>query len=213
MAEKFTLPKRFTKEWFGYIWDYYKYHILIGIAVVLIAIMTICEITGREKYDESINFVSKYIIDIETAEKLETYSQKGSRDLDGNGEINIFFSQINFTEEAKKDPNTEIALRNKLMSLFVTEDEFLYIFDKKIMEGVLASESTEGLFVPADKWSDIECEDGTFGVSLKDSDVFEKAGVKSEDLYILIRECYNKDNEKLMEKQENAINLAKFLVK
>ncbi len=213
MAEKFTLPKTFTKEWFGYVWDYYKYHILIGIAVILLVVMTVAEIAGREKFDGNINFVSEYIINTETAEKIATISEKASEDIDGNGEVNINFSQLNFTEEAIKDPNTEIALRNKLMALFVTEDEFIYIFDKKMMEDTLSMESTEGLFMPANKWSDIECEEGTFGVSLKDSAVFESAGVNSEELYILIRECYDKDNEKLVKKQENAINLSKFLIK
>ena len=213
MAEKFTLPKAFTKEWFGYVWDYYKYHILVGLAVILVTVMTISEIAGREKFDENINFVSSYVINTETAEKIEMLAEKGSEDIDGNGEVNVFFSQLNFTEEAMKDPNTEIALRNKLMSLFITEEEFIYICDKKMMEEILSMERTEGLFMPADKWSGIECEEGTFGVSLKDSAVFESAGVNSEELYVLIRECYNTDNEKLVKKQENAINIAKFLIK
>ncbi len=213
MAEKFTLPKAFTKEWFGYVWDYYKYHILIGLAVILLAVMTVSEIAGREKYDESINFVSKYVINTETAEKIEMLAEKGSGDVDGNGEVNVIFSQLNFTEEAMKDPNMEIALRNKLMSLFITEEEYIYICDEKMLEEILNTESTEGLFMPAVKWTGIKSEEGTFGVSLKNSAIFESAGVNSEELYILIRECYDTDNEKLVKKQENAINLAKFLIK
>ena len=213
MAEKFTLPKAFTKEWFGYVWDYYKYHILVGLAVILLAVMTVSEIAGREKYDESINFVSKYVINTETAEKIEMLAEKGSGDVDGNGEVNVLFSQLNFTEDAMKDPNMEIALRNKLMSLFITEEEYIYICDEKMLEEILNTESTEGLFMPAVKWSGIKSEEGTFGVSLKNSAIFESAGVNSEELYILIRECYDTDNEKLVKKQENAINLAKFLIK
>lgn len=213
MAETFTIPKRFTKEWFGYVWDYYRYFILAGIVIILLAVMTISDVAGREKFDDSINFVSEYVIDTETAEKIEALSGEGSCDLDGNGEVNILISQFNFTEEAKKDPNIDIALRNKLMATFMTKDEYIYIFDKKMMEEYVNLESTEGLFAPVEKWSENIGEDELFGASLKNSTVFKKAGVNSEDLYVLVRECYDTDNEELVKKQKNAIDIANFLLK
>lgn len=213
MAEKFTLPKAFTKEWFSYVWDYYKYHILICIAVIVLAVYTIVEISTAVKYDANINFVSSSVIEQESTDSIADACEIACSDLDGNNEVNISFSQLNFTEEATKDAALHSALINKLMATFATEDEYIYIVDKNMMDYIINMESTEELFVPINQWAGTKSADDVFGMPLTNSSVLKSVGVDVSDKYIMIRECYNTEDEGLQLKQENAINIAKFLIK
>ena len=43
MAEKYgEVPPKFTKKWWEYFWDYYKWHVIITVVAVLIASVTQC---------------------------------------------------------------------------------------------------------------------------------------------------------------------------
>ena len=213
MAEQFVIPKAFTKEWFSYVWDYYKYHILGAVAALLLIIYTIFEISTTVRYDTNINYIATNIVSQENEEKICDICEKGSKDINDNGKVDVSFSQINFTQEAKLDGNMYSALMNKMMAMFSTEEELVYIMDKAMMDSVVAMESTEGLFLPASEWSGAESGETEFGVSLENSEVFKEAGVDTTDMYVLVRATFNTENEELLECSENAISLAKFLVK
>ena len=213
MAENFVLPKAFRKEWFSYVWDYYRYHILIGIAVTALAIFTIVEIATTVKFDANINFVSTSVITRENADKITDACEMAGMDIDENDEVNISFSQLNFTEENLKDPSLYSTMMNKLMAMFATEEEYIYIMDEKMMNDIISMESTEGLFVPVNVWATTNDDENAYGVSLKNSSVLKENGIDSSDMFILIRECYNNNDMELKTKQENAIKIAEFLVK
>ncbi len=213
MAEKIVLPKAFTKEWFSYVWDYYKYHILIGIAVIVLAVYTVIEISTDVKYDANINYVSTDTITQESADYITDACKEICFDLDGNEEVNISLSQLNFTEENAKDASMYSALMNKLMATFATEEEYIYIVDEKMMANIINTQSTEGLFLPINKWAGTKSADDVYGISLANSSILKKIGIDASDKYIMIRECYNTKDEGLQLKQENAINISKFLIK
>ncbi len=213
MAEQFTLPKIFSKEWFSYVWDYYKYHILVGIVVIILAVITMVEIATTVKFDANINFVSTSVITQENANKITDACEMEGMDIDENDEVNISFSQLNFTEENLRDPSLYSTMMNKLMANFANEEEYLYIMDGKTMNDVISMESTEGLFVPVKVWATTNDTENVYGASLKNSSILRENGIDSSDMFIMIRECYNDNDEELKVKQENAIKIAKFLVK
>ncbi len=213
MAEKIVLPKAFTKEWFSYVWDYYKYHILIGIAVIVLVVYTIIEISTAVRYDTNINFISGNVIEQEAADNITDACKVVCFDLDGNDEVNISFSQLNFIEETTNDANMYTALINKLMATFATEEEYIYIVDEKMMNEIVKMESAEGLFMPINQWAGTKSADDIFGMPLTNSSVLKSAGVDVSDKYIMIRGCFNSEDENLKVLQENAINIAKFLIK
>ena len=52
MAEKYgEVPPKFTKKWWEYFWDYYKWHVIITVVAVLIASVTIVQCATRPKYE------------------------------------------------------------------------------------------------------------------------------------------------------------------
>ena len=49
MAEKYgEVPPKFTKKWWEYFWDYYKWHVIITVVAVLIASVTIVQCATSE---------------------------------------------------------------------------------------------------------------------------------------------------------------------
>ena len=55
MAEKYgEVPPKFTKKWWEYFWDYYKWHVIITVVAVLIASVTIVQCATRPKYDMNV---------------------------------------------------------------------------------------------------------------------------------------------------------------
>lgn len=213
MAENFVIPKAFTKEWFGYVWDYYKYHIIVGIIAVVVIIFTVTEITGKIKYDANINYVSTDVIEIETSEKIAGDCAEIALDTNENDRVDISFTQLNFTEENTKDANLYIALNNRLMSTFMVEDEFIYIMDEKMMNEVLSLEATQGVFLFASDWADGITDGEVYGASLKDSTFLKKYGINTEKLYILVRINYKSDDKSLVARHENAKKIANFILK
>ncbi len=55
MAEKYgEIPPRFTKQWWDYVWYYYKWHIIITVIAVIIAAVTMVQCATRTKYDMNV---------------------------------------------------------------------------------------------------------------------------------------------------------------
>jgi len=214
MAEKFVIPKAFTKEWFLYVWDYYKYHILVFIAAVFLAVFTIVEINSTVRFDVNINFVAETVIDSELAQRITSACEDVSDDLDKNNEVNISFTQLNFTDDARQDYTMFSALYNKLISVFSADDEFLYITDKSMLTEILSMSQTEGMFIPVSEWSEENMETvEDIAVSLKDSSVLRELDIDTQDMYIFVRMNFEEENEELELKEKNAIKIAKFLLK
>ena len=48
------IPKRFTKKWWEYFWDYYKIHTIATIAIVVAVASTISQCVNKIDYDLSL---------------------------------------------------------------------------------------------------------------------------------------------------------------
>lgn len=211
MAEVVVKPKAFTKEWFGYVWDYYKWHIIIGIVAVALLAMTVVHLCTDIKYDTNINFISSGAITQDEADKIAKLCAENSDDLNNNDRVDISFTQLNFTEENKKNPEMYSALSEKRMALYASEDELIFIVDAAMFSEVVESKYTEGMFFEAEEWAEGEyTKEGAYAVSLKNSTAFKEAGVDSSDMYILV--AVDRDEE-LTPKEKNAMKIANFLIK
>ena len=211
MAEVFEKPKAFTKEWFGYVWDYYKWHIIVSVAVVALLAMTAVQFFTRVKYDTSLNFIISNVIPQEKADKIAELCAQNSDDLNSNGKVDISFNQLNFTKENIEDTEMHSALINKCMTLYASEDELIFIVDAAMFSEVVESKSTKGMFFEADEWAEGEyTQEGAYAVSLKNSSAFKESGVDSSDMYILV--AVNRD-EGIQANEKNAIKIANFLIK
>ncbi len=212
MAEIIIKPKAFTKEWFGYVWDYYKSHILIGIAVVIFTVSLIVQSLTEIKYDTSINFVATTTLLSETAQKITIACAENSDDLNKNGRVDVGLNQLDFTEANRQNTEMHTALLNKLAALFVAHDEPLFIVDSYMLNEITKMEYSADIFHKADEWADLDSHiEGNYAVSLAESEILRSINLDSSDLFVLVGRC--DEEEGFNPKEENAVKIAKFLLK
>ena len=212
MAEKITKPKAFTKEWYGYIWDYYKAHILGGIAAVVFLAVLITNMVNTVKYDTNINYITTDVLTTEKADELALLCSANSDDLNGNGNVDIAINQLNFTPENKENGEMYQALLNNMYALFNSNDELLFIADEEMMSQLTGTKYSPDIFYKTTEWlGENTNEENEYAAPLKKSAVLNEIGIDADDLYILVAKTDTEEGFKPQE--ENAIKIAKFLLK
>ena len=98
MAEKYgEEPPKFTKKWWEYFWDYYKWHVIITVVAVLIASVTIVQCATRPKYDMNVVYAGHMNYSEEEINKLKEIISERISDIDGNGENSVLLSTLVFS--------------------------------------------------------------------------------------------------------------------
>lgn len=221
MAEQFDKPKRFTKDWFGYVWHYYKVHVACVVIAIALIVITVIEMIHTVHYDANINVISTNVVAMDAATKFSDTAKAHVMDLNEDGEVHVSFAQLAFTSDAMQDGNQLMALENKLMTLFADQDEMLFIFDEMMLKDVLSMSATEGIFLPVDEWCETDISDDKVymfqnapcAVKLTDSALLLEAGIDATDMYVAVRMNYDQEDEDLNKILKNCILLANALVK
>lgn len=221
MAERIDKPKKMTRDWFRYIWDYYKVHILCVAAVAVLIVITAVEVLNTVHYDVNLNYIATNVLSSSVSENLSAKAEENIADTNGDGEKHVSVTQMNFTDEAMQDGNQILALENKLMAVFASDEEMLFILDEYMLRDVLEISATEGIFIPVEEWANSEiAEDrlynyggGVYAVSLEESAILNEMGIDSSDMYVVVKMNYSPEDEALQKNYENCVTLANALVK
>lgn len=212
MAEKYgEIPKKFTKDWWEYIWDYYKVHILVTVAIILVIIFSYNQQKNMEKYDFNVNFIdNSYMLETEF-DLLKNTINRLIDDTDQNGVKSTLIQEFPISD-ATEDAQFTQAILSKLQLQFVTQDTMLYIFDKDTSKYIFNSQDYQEAFMPVDDWLESDVTKDLLytyngvsrAVSLKNSSLLKNSSILDKDLYIAVR-SFTTDDEKIL----NTINLSK----
>ena len=221
MAEMFEKPKKFSGEWFRYVWDYYKVHILVTVTVIALIAVTVVEVLNTVHYDVNINYIASNVLSFDVSDNLANKATEQIEDGNGDGEKHVSVTQLNFTDEAMQNANQIMALENKLMTVFASEDEMMFVFDEAMLKDVLDMSATEGVFVPVSQWADEDLSEellyeyggGVYAVNLKNSAILKEMGIDASDMFVAVRMNYKPEDEKLQKSFENCVTLANSLIK
>lgn len=221
MAEMFEKPKKFSGEWFRYVWDYYKVHILVTVTVIALIAVTVVEVLNTVHYDVNINYIASNVLSFDVSDNLANKAAEQIEDGNGDGEKHVSVTQLNFTDEAMQNANQIMALENKLMTVFASEDEMMFVFDEAMLKDVLDMSATEGVFVPVSQWADGDLSEellyeyggGVYAVNLKNSAILKEMGIDASDMFVAVRMNYKPEDEKLQKSFENCVTLANSLIK
>lgn len=221
MAEQFDKPKILTKNWFLYVCHYYKVHFICAVVAIALIAVTVVEMMNAVHYDANVNIVSARVITSDTVAKLSDHAKAYAMDINGDGETHVSVSQLAFTSDAMQDGTQMMALENKLMTLFASPDEMLFLFDEMMLRDVLSISATEGIFLPVDAWCESSVPDDQLyvfenepcAVKLTNSALLSQAGIDTSDMYVAVRMNYDSEDEQLDKTLKNCILLANALVK
>lgn len=212
MAEKYgEIPKKFTKDWWEYIWDYYKVHILVTVAIILVIIFSYNQQKNMKKYDFNVNFIdNSYMLETEF-DLLKNTINELIDDTDQNGVKSTLIQEFPISD-ATEDAQFTQAILSKLQLQFVIQDTMLYIFDKDTSKYIFNSQDYQEAFMPVDDWLESDVTKDLLytyngvsrAVSLKNSSLLKNSSILDKDLYIAVR-SFTTDDEKIL----NTINLSK----
>lgn len=218
-----TIPKRFTRDWWGYFWDYYKIHtISAGIAAVLIG-TTAYQCATQTKYDLNISFIGPYQITEEMQNSLSEMISPEIDEITDNKQLDIGYItyMLNPDNADKSSAEYEYAMQMKLMAELQAGETDIYI-----LSGSNASylSSYSDCFMNVSEFSGEEYSDNmllkdgegrAFAVSLKDNPVLTAAGIDCSDMYLAVRYLFesNEKKESYILMHENSLKAVAFLTK
>lgn len=213
-------PKRFTKKWWQYFWDYYKWHTIAIVFVIVCVVVTVVEVKTQEKYDGSLVTVGRVVLTDELSDKLEENIEEAIDDIDQNGEKSILVEQLTFSDD-DADVQYSSAMKMKYDLKLQTDESFAFIMDKTQLERSLASPDTDGCFATVTEWLEESVEEDDifmydkkpYAVNLKNSKLLKDMGLNGESVYAVLRYNYKPDKEELKLQFENAKKILNALSK
>ncbi len=219
------IPKRFTKKWWEYFWDYYKIHTIAAVVAVVAIGSTISQCANKIDYDLSLVTAGLPLLSQEKDVALCTKMAEFADDVDGKDGTNVFITQIPIGVEGL-DPEYEATLMQSFLIELGFGEGYIYLFSKECADSYLNRDDVADSFMPVTDWgvSGLDMEDKDrfmlymgepFALSMEGNALLEEAGIDTSDCYMMIRyPRYNeKDDELALKRFENTKKAAQAVLR
>jgi len=219
MAEKFEKPEKFTKAWWGYIRDYYKWPIIITLCVIIAIGYYVYEKSTEIDPDIKIAMAGNIVLDPVAEDEFQLALDNMVMDLNGDGETKVFRPMYYiYAGSTQTGADYQLAMSQKLSLELTTQETFLFVFDKEL--GTQYINLPDSAFLKTEKWAENipdelllkDSYERSYGVSLKNSKVLKKCGIDGSNLYLTIRLC-TKDGAEYDALYKESIRIAEELIK
>ncbi len=209
-------PKKFSKKWFEYIWNYYKWFIIAAVAVIVLACITVYQIRKTPEYDITLTVAGDYLYGDEEVMKIEELINGICDDINGDGKVTSDVYQLTYIGDEAVDSAYDTRFTLQLQE----KDMLLYLMDKERFDRIIAQSFGDELFTPLSEWYDGNAEaeniyysEGkAYGVKVSSGQIFSENGINDGDLYIAVRKNY-RSPEKTQDLYENCKKIANILCK
>ena len=216
-----TKPKRFTHDWWEYVWMYYKLHIGVVALVLFFALTTLYQYMTRTEYDLTVSYMDKIPFSEELQGELSELIMPAIDELTGNEQKDIFYMQYiyNPSDNGKTEvmPMENYAMQIKFVAELQAGESDIYLMHREDIEAIAdyaecfvdVSEYVSGEYTDEDVMKDVTGR--AYAYSLKKCPAFSSA--EYEDMYILVRVLSDMNSEKgnYAVNHENSIKAAKVL--
>lgn len=213
------IPPRFTRAWWGYFWEYYKWYVIGGAFVIMLVAVLLFQCTHRVKYDMTIVYAGHMTYTEEQQAKICEKAKQYVPDIDGNGEVNIYFQPLVFSDKAGHE-DYDYAIQTKLDLTFVDDYAYIYLMDEIEAALYMQRDTITDIFEPVEAFAldgTVQTQSGEadgipHAASLSYSAFLKDSGIDAANLYLLVRKNTNPNNEKDIKSHDGAIEFAKALV-
>ena len=214
-----TVPKKFTKDWWPYFWDYYKWRV-IGIALAIVIIVVTCvQCATREKYDFHVLYTGRMTFSDNHVETIQNALNERIEDVDGDGKTNIFFHQLKVSGDAM-NAEYDYGISQRFDIEVMSGDAALFFLSEEELNKILGAEMYDYAFVPVADWaqqpvpkSETVDQNGVpTAVNLKNSPFLNAIGFYTDDLYMLVRIKVYGDDEINQKRYDAAVEAANIMI-
>ena len=216
-----TIPKKFTKAWWEYVWDYYKFHIAAVLFVLFFIGSIVHTNLNRKYYDMYITYIGKKSVDLYTEDVFRELFIPVLEETNGDGKIDIAYNVYNVENPTYDNLLTEeeYATESRIMVDLEAGDSFFYILSRANAENLYEqSNCFEPVWVykPDALEEDVimSKEDYPFALSLAGNQKLIQKGIDPSNLYLAVKKVYprEQDDERKIKIHQNSINAAKLLL-
>lgn len=124
--------KRFSKEWWKNFWFYYKWHLLVGVIVIVAITATAVDMATRVHPDIYILFSGDYVLTEEDSTILKERVESTITDVNGDGTVVAKFIQIPLKLDSENVDETTAASNVQMQQQFVTGNQHIYVLDREL---------------------------------------------------------------------------------
>lgn len=193
-------------------WEYYKLHIIIVLLVAVAVIYTCYAILNAQHYDMEACISVLGGMSSEAEETISEELKETLEDIDGDGEINILFSDCSVPASIG-DESYAASMESKFYLGLQSGEVYMLIVSEDMVKKLTANPAMEGFLEEAASWSG-ETGEYTYFADASGSAALRRAGMPADGVYIGIKNFNDeKDGEEGRQKYENAVSAAKFILK
>ncbi len=214
-----TAPKKFTKAWWEYVWEYYKYHALV-VLFVLFFIGSIIHTHLTKVYNDLyITYIGLQSFNEDIEGKLDKILVPALKETtDDEITTQYYVYNVENTGDDQVLTEYEYAVGSKIIVELQAGESYLYIMSRANAENMYLQSTC---FEPVGMYSSnienketlISKEGYPFAISIKDCPLLKDSGLDTDDLYVAVRKVYKteKDDKRRILTYENSIEAAKLL--
>lgn len=200
-----TVPKKFTKGWWEWFWEYYKIHVIASAFVLLAGLITVYQFATRVDYDITVTYIGKCTAAEEQINKISEELEEVILDVNGNKKKDVMFQVMTTSDAEVQNAQYTMAIETKKMIELQMGETFLYIINKEQMNNWYENGLAKDTFVPADEWLNdenktcerAEGEGSAYFVKLISPNILTDAGLEAdEELFVGVRAVRETDEEK-----------------
>lgn len=200
-------PEKFTREWFEYVWEYYKIHIIVAILLIAAVVYTWVSIATRPYYDLYVCFAGETLLEDNTKEMLSRELKNYAEDVNGDGKVQVKILDYS-VPDSFDDQQYAQAMDTKLYLEFQAGDAYVFVMPKKKADVIANDAAVDGVFSESSVWSGNAEDNNIFAVA-GDDGVLGKCGMSG--FYIGVRNDMSK-NDKAKIQHDNAESAAKAML-
>ncbi len=191
------------KHWFvNVFWFHYRWPLLVGIVILGIVVFITVDSLSQTRYDTTVVIATDYFVDEEELAALDEVLKPVVEDLDGNGQVNIYYA-ILFVGD------TELGRQNQeRMYLYMTqEDVALYLMSENISDAY-TNPKLEYFTDPVEQYGLEPDPNNEVRTSLVDNQTLKDCGL--ENIYLSFMD--HGGGSEARNAMENAVAMAQALV-
>lgn len=214
-----TVPKKFTKAWWEYFWEYYKIHVIAVCVVGSMIGITAYQFITNPEHDVTVTYVGTSLYQENSHEKIQNELVKIIDDVDGNNKKSVFFQSIDEVSPVVEveAPQFRMGFMMKKNFEYQTGETYLFLMDKKELDSHFMNDADAYGFILADEWLEdknakrAEGKASRHFVKLSDTDFLDEFGFSTDGVYMGIYEL--REDQKYAEKrQAEAIKIANYIL-
>lgn len=174
-AKKMTKELPFKERLINF-WYYKKWWVISAVAIVLVLIMTVYEISTTPQYDALVGIYTESLASEEVVSNIENAFAEYSNDINEDGSVTVSATSVAASRQYANEEAT--AAETKIMSELNSGTNDIYVVDKAYYDFLMG-----GVYA--------ECFGEEYDLSLN-PEFMEKIGYSGE-LYLLVRDLYPSD--------------------